>query len=715
MKNLKIKIIGLLALVLGVLCMAGCAGGVIDTELTVEDDYSGIRTMNVTIDKEYFNDNFHGDLNDLDAVIGANIPLDMTYSWFTDADTDVFHFEVAFTSVDDYNNKIQAITGSDEYKSEIVLPAGVWSTGYRVSENFTSETLLTWLSDVLLAEGYVDSDDSSYIFELGTTSLTINGETTEVYNSISRDTLDYVSLRKIDMFTTVVDTSVFDRTYKFCVDISDIKSDGKDNSKDIAGYFESIIPAGAKLTTEENSYYYIFSIEMSSVTPEGLDTLDKALFASGEAVLSDYVTNDAFSIQKTLAETIDPSNYMFGEWQGIDINDYVKVPDNYGISNDPTYITNIKYYSEDSENPGFYRIGYYYATRDEVPTVTFAFAKNYVLSSMDVLTKIKSVSRVEKEISFVMAENPTDEHLELILNNLNTLISPETEGETVEKAEEVDEIEEALKENSASEIQETEETEAEEEEENALSKLFKKDEGKEIGSLITAVTRSKKDDDYRITVSLKGDPASVLKAMDNLTGISGELIVAETSKAFGLKKELAVVDTFAFWNINREPDDGFTMNYTLDMCGKKVNFCESPLASIDKDEVTITGKDVCGTAVTTSSLNFMGILVIVLIILGLCSIAMAFIKGAGNPEAKAAREARKQVKAQQKAAYQPVVQAPVIVAPQPETVTQPQPETVAQPQQEAVKPEPAAAAFCTKCGAPREEGSRFCTKCGNPF
>lgn len=665
MKNLKLKLICLLALVLGVLCMAGCSGGVIDTSLTVQDDYSGTRVMEVTIDEEYFASDFHGTYDDLDAVITKNLPDAMGYTWISTTESNVLRFAIDFTSLEDYNNKLYTITRDENVKSDIQLPAGVWSTGYRVSENFNSEALLKWLTDALVAEGYVDADDSSYVFELGSSKLTIAGETIDVYNTISQDTLKYVQLIRIDMFTNVLNTSAFDRTFKFCVNAPDVTDGGKELKK----FFEGIIPDGASVSVEENSYYVIFSVTMENLTIEGLETFDKALFTNAEMTFTDYDTPSAFAIVKVLEEKINPGEYIFGEWQSVDINHYINVPSNYGVSNDPDWISNIKYYSQSEEYPGYYRLGYYYSDGEAPANAVFAFSRNYLLSSMEVLTKVKSTSKVEKEITFVLFEEPEEEHLDLMMDKIYAKMSPEVRKETVEEPEEITE-------------------EGEVDKGKALSKLFKKNEiGEETGNCIIGVTHptSKKDTDCKVVVTLKGDPESVLKHENELTGIECKLIVAENSKSFGLKKEIAVVDTFSFWNYIAETAEGFSMTYTLDMGGKKINFCESPLATINKDEVVITGTDVTGTAVTANSLNLMGILVIVLVVAGVSFIALAIIKGNKDPKAVAAREAKKQAKAQ-----------PVAEAPAPAPVSE-------------------GPAFCTKCGAPRENGSKFCTKCGNPF
>ena len=254
MKKLK-RLLLLIPVVLGCLFMAACAtGGTVDTVLKLNDDVSGVRVITVTVDEAAFAEYFSGEMTDLDNLAKTKCPECLAYTFKSDASGTTMTFELAFDSLDDYKSKVETLI--EEPSLEINLADTAWSTGLRVYESFSSRDLLKWLTDAIVEEGYVSSDNSSYILDDGTTSFTYEGKDYPAGNRIQYDDLESVVLTGVDILTNVKNFDTFDRSFVFYVDVNSIGS----RKNDIKRFFEDRVPKGTKISVDENSYYVNYSV-----------------------------------------------------------------------------------------------------------------------------------------------------------------------------------------------------------------------------------------------------------------------------------------------------------------------------------------------------------------------------------------------------------------------------------------------------------------------
>ena len=154
--------------------MTGCSdGSVVNTKLTLNQDLSGNRVMDVVISENVFNEYFSGSIDDLYSLVTKKCPSELKFTHPADGSMELV-FTLEFANADDYAAKCSSLYG--EADAILVKPDSIWGTGFSVNENFSSLDLLSWLPDLLVDEGYVPEDKKSKVFSNGTNELIFGDE-----------------------------------------------------------------------------------------------------------------------------------------------------------------------------------------------------------------------------------------------------------------------------------------------------------------------------------------------------------------------------------------------------------------------------------------------------------------------------------------------------------------------------------------------------------
>lgn len=240
------KIVVILAMF--VLLTTACSiGSNIDTTLSLNDDLSGTRTMVVTVSDSLEEGDLMATTEELKVLVGETCPSELTWDFSDGTGYDVFTFVLAFSSKEDYERKVSLLL---EEEKEITLeaPTSVWASGFQVQEDFTSEQLLNWLANGLVEVGFVAEENSSKIFEVSNTSVLYQGELYDCYRTIHTNQIQYVSLERIVIDTTISRKGVYERSIVFEIPTNSMDKSG---SK-ITPYLEGIVPSAA--TSEWGTY-----------------------------------------------------------------------------------------------------------------------------------------------------------------------------------------------------------------------------------------------------------------------------------------------------------------------------------------------------------------------------------------------------------------------------------------------------------------------------
>lgn len=183
--------------------LVGC-GATLTTNLSISDNFAGSRTMDVSIDKESFDENApEGGFEALASELTEQVPTCMKFSYEETAKEYVCHFVMSFTSEEDYENQIASILG-ERQDVEFVYSKSPFSGGVVLKENFSVEDVMEWFRDYLVNKEYVDEDDKLRVFGTVKNEISINGTKYKCdKNCLSVSQKSYIPIAEMNIFTDI--------------------------------------------------------------------------------------------------------------------------------------------------------------------------------------------------------------------------------------------------------------------------------------------------------------------------------------------------------------------------------------------------------------------------------------------------------------------------------------------------------------------------------
>lgn len=407
--RLKIVFLALIC----VLGIAGCsAGSSVATKLTVNADLSGVRVMDVAIDGSVFAENFHGDINALNAVVESSCPKELTWTYDNSDGTDRYHVELAFTSPEDYKKKVESIMGG-EVDLEVSAPETVWANGFRVYESFSSTDLLGWLKEVLVEQELVNQSDASYIFENGTTEVVFAGETYSANSSIQVNQLRYLSLDRVDVLTNVKDQNSFDRSVVIYIP----KESMTVKKAEIEAFLNGNVPEGAVSSWDTYDNGTKMTISRENMDLNGLNSFDQKVLASDQnmiEVAQRANEEGVFSFANSWSEQLDLSSYAGDESGKVRFGYYVKTENGVALESDPE--AGMSFRPQEDDTYPSYQI----AKSEKIAetAIQFQMVKSYLIQNTNVTTEAKSKDNFVRTTEFVVAEVPKAEEQTAIIDRI---------------------------------------------------------------------------------------------------------------------------------------------------------------------------------------------------------------------------------------------------------------------------------------------------------
>ena len=215
MKNKLKYLICLLAFVF----LSAC-GGVVKTDMSFDDSFSGSRIITYTISNADYTSYVQKDLATVEATLKSLCPPDIEITSVNQDNSNIVAvFTINFTSKDEYEEKIGNIlkaVGSDIVPKVTFLRSDTaFAKGVAYQENFGSDDLLKWMSDGIMKNNYITSSYETYIFSSDYISLHINGDEyakDSEMSIIDVNSAKYLPLDSVDFNTTVNKDSTIDRS-----------------------------------------------------------------------------------------------------------------------------------------------------------------------------------------------------------------------------------------------------------------------------------------------------------------------------------------------------------------------------------------------------------------------------------------------------------------------------------------------------------------------
>ncbi|MDO4557027.1 MAG: hypothetical protein Q4B70_18100 [Lachnospiraceae bacterium] len=316
------KKIFLLLLIGGTLFLTGC-GIRVATDLSLDQDFKGSRTITCFVSASDMLQYFKGDSKNIDNIIENNCPDCLIYSKKeTDSGTE-YQFRLEFQSLEDYKTSLGSVLN---FSPEITYhgSSSVFSKGISIQENFTSLDLLRWF-EVLLQEEYNISDSQiESLWEVGDTKVEFSGTSYESEPQISISSMEYSDFDGIEIYTTEKDDRTYERLIRFKVPTSTLNK----HSAELEDYFADHLPKKAEgiwvpVKTGKNYELTLYAdsfSELSSMTAVALDcTSEQQSLVS--STFSDYQFFQ-FDLERT--EQLDFSYFLCTKDEEVPVAYYYK-------------------------------------------------------------------------------------------------------------------------------------------------------------------------------------------------------------------------------------------------------------------------------------------------------------------------------------------------------------------------------------------------------
>lgn len=682
----KISLILMLVLVTGL--FTGCsAGSTVATTLTINEDLSGTRVMDLVIDESVFKEYFSGTIEDLNAAITEGCPSDLTWAYDDSTGVKKYTFTLNFTSPQDYKTKVDTLIGEgSDVALTITKSDSVWASGVMVDESFSSGDILSWLKTLVVEKGFVSSSNSSEIFELSGNTILFGGvEYTDRDSRISIDEIEYLNINSIDLLTDAKEYDCYDKTIVISIPESSMEIKGDE----IKTWLEARVPSGATGEWSTQDTNTIYTVSKEDMTGEELQAFLNHYFDSDRCVVEQQDVREnmsPFSFNIELFEYVDFSNYIVGDmYYYITVNNYVKGENGYVGGR---YLEDLQYNSE-LEDVSQYE-GYQYGgkdiTEDNLTMYKAYFQKLYRVEKVNVETNVGFTGGLSRTISFVLNAEPTDEEKASIMEKINAL------GLAYDKEIAGNEDETVTEDEGVAEDETVTEDGATTEEEGAT-------EENTTPQWNVKVSEKMQEDGYTIIIEQKGSREEIQASTKALFGSEGDLYSVKDFAFYKFKYDVAIFDEFELGDFVDYLTDDVDARYTLKAgFGTDTEFASIESARTDGREVTLKEGVLDGVSMTVygTQFNLWAVFFYLMIVVAIACVVIAVLKSgllSGLSAGKKAKQAE-----EVPAAKTQEIEQPVVV--QPESVE----ETSAQT--ENVR-------FCGNCGAKYSVGAAFCPECGN--
>ncbi len=316
-KSIRNMILG--GLFLLVLCLFCGCGATVDTNMTIEDGFTGDRTISLTIDSEDLTEYVTGGITGLETVITENIPSEMTYDITTnESGASVINFHITFSSLEDYKTKVTAILTAGGFTEapeiEYDRQDNPFKQGVVFTEDFDSIDLMEWYKNALQTAGIISESSTSNWYERGQGTVAVAGmEFSENYDIYINEMVDN-TLNDIDVETTVSMDGSIVRVVDLCVSDSTYTT-LKENGCTLDTYLKELVSDPDTLVREKEEYsnYHHFIVTLHAANAGELaEKTNKLLKTEGNTFGWEVVTKEdapGYGII-TVKETLNTSFYV---------------------------------------------------------------------------------------------------------------------------------------------------------------------------------------------------------------------------------------------------------------------------------------------------------------------------------------------------------------------------------------------------------------------
>ena len=235
---------------------AKCPPITFSSVLDIQADESGTRTMSVTANKKTLQKLFHNSNFSFQSFITANCPKGLEWNYVDTASAYELTFILSFDSLDEYQEKIDALTGIEQFSSISRPQVGV-KTGFTLSEPDDVMAVFAWFTDALKERiGLNDSKLLSYLSQQEN-ELIYNGRSYKSQNNaLVCNAEKILDAKRIDILTSL-SLDKWNRTIYII-----FPDELRDNASNVKSYLDAIVPDGIEAVwNNDTTWQLTFSAE----------------------------------------------------------------------------------------------------------------------------------------------------------------------------------------------------------------------------------------------------------------------------------------------------------------------------------------------------------------------------------------------------------------------------------------------------------------------
>ena len=290
----------------------GC-GAALHTTLDIDDAFGGSRIMVMEISPDDLS-KIEGGAVAVERVMKESCPAAILAASpaKNEKGNSEYTFTIAFTDQKDYIGKVESIL-KREPVVQFSRPDSILATGFRVSEDFTSEDLMAWLKDAIAKDGLASGATLNSLWSMDKTTLIYGGQTYETGHKINVDKITAHPVTKITVDTVVEDEIA--RTVRFEFPASTVNALGDA----LAAHFA---PRVLHATAEwaDISGGKALTVTFTGKTIEELQAMSTALFSAVNQKMTygrDESGTTPLCDRRMFVESMDLSGFSSGGTGGV--------------------------------------------------------------------------------------------------------------------------------------------------------------------------------------------------------------------------------------------------------------------------------------------------------------------------------------------------------------------------------------------------------------
>lgn len=300
------------------LLSTGCAA--VQTELTVEDDGSGVREMGVVVPQQGM-DGADVKAADIEASVKRHLPEELSYEGMETQSEDgedavVLRFRLEYDDLEDYEQKVEALLEDSGVDREVEIVQTRTDSdlveGVQVRENFSSTDLLGWIEAGLEDDDVVEENGVSVNSSQDPDTVVIGGEDYEAGTGALRveDVKDH-GFGGVEL----VLTRAGEGRYAADLELTHRQEPDRVTRERVERYFEDRLPEGASLEPTSSEGFGFGGYRVSLGEGSADEIADRLKQVTGEdGVRLEQTTRpvdgDPLAVQDVLSYRLDAAQLL---------------------------------------------------------------------------------------------------------------------------------------------------------------------------------------------------------------------------------------------------------------------------------------------------------------------------------------------------------------------------------------------------------------------